>query len=146
MSGAAPKMCSLPLVCHEVSFLPMIPMSRVVMHLHLPCKWSSHLGSSNAKSENSATGHIEFLDFINAAAFPFVRNPMQHARQRRFIYFRSPTGSGDRFVSTVWQYRSISKMAPLRYLPGRVAHDGAQNYSPCSPKTTLALVEGKTEI
>ena len=87
MSGAAPKMCSLPLVCHEVSFLPMIPMSRVVMHLHLPCKWSSHLGSSNAKSENSATGHIEFLDFINAAAFLLVRNPIQHARQRRFYTF-----------------------------------------------------------
>ena len=35
--------------------------------------------------ENSATGHIEFLDFINAAAFPFARNPCNMLGSPAFI-------------------------------------------------------------
>ena len=33
---------------------------------------------------NSATGHIDFLEFINASALSFARKTMQHARQPRF--------------------------------------------------------------
>ena len=35
--------------------------------------------------ENSATGHIEFLDFINAAAFPFAHNPCNMLGSPAFI-------------------------------------------------------------
>ena len=49
---------------------------------------------------NSATGRIDFLEFINASALSFARKPIQHARQPRFYNCDHPldrvhAGPGD---------------------------------------------------